>query len=290
MRGVVTFLALLAACVLVPVTVATTWLRSDVVATTGYVDTVAPLATDAAVVRAVEDRLVASTVRQLATWPRWEDVPAAVRTRARDLASAAVVKIVEDPAFADTWEAANRVTHRELVGVLSGTSESVSIGPGSTVEISLAPLTDEIRQELVARGVPFAQELPRLRAGLPVGTVADLSRAQRAYSVLERWGPVLPFVTLGLLVLGLVLARRRVRAVALTALGSAVGIGALGAGLYVARTAYLDAVPRSVPQDAATAFFDAVTEGLRRDIGLVGIAAVAVFAIATIASAVSPSH
>jgi hypothetical protein len=289
-RGLVAFLALLATCVLVPATVATTWVRADVVATSGYVDTVAPLATDPAVVRAVEDRLVASTVRQLATWPRWEDVPASVRTRARDLASAAVVKIVEDPAFADTWEAANRVTHREVVGVLSGRSESVTVGPGSTVEISLAPLTDEIRRELVARGVPFAASLPRLRAGLPVGTVAGLSRAQRAYSLLERWGPVLPFVTGGLLVLGLVLARRRVRAVGLTALGSAVGIGALGVGLYVARTTYLDAVPGSVPQDAATALFDAVTEGLRRDIGLVGIAAVAVFAVATIASAVTRSH
>jgi hypothetical protein len=289
-RGLVTFLALLAACVLLPVTVATTWLRSDVVATGGYVDTVAPLATDPAVVRAVEDRLVAATVRQLSTAPRWEDVPAAVRARAQGLVSAAVVRIVEDPAFADTWEAANRVAHRELVGVLAGDSGAVSVGRGSTVEISLAPLTAEVRTELVTRGVPFARRLPRLRAGLPVGTVAHVTRARQAYAALERWGPVLPFVTAGLLVLGLVLARRRVRAVGLTALGSALGIGALGAGLYLARTAYLDAVPASVPRDAATAIFDAVTEGLRRDIGLVGIAAVAVFAVATIASSVSPSH
>ena len=65
---------------------------------------------------------------------------------------------------------------------------------------------------------------------------------------------------------------------------------AVCACLYLGRTVYLDAVPRTVPQDAATALLDAVTEGLRRDIGLVGIAAVAVFAIATIASAVSPSR
>lgn len=290
MRGLVTFLVLLAACVLVPVTVATTWLRSDVVATGGYVDTVAPLATDPAVVRAVEGRLVTATVRQLAASPRWAHVPASVRNRARGLVSAAVVRVVEHPAFAETWEAANRVAHRELVAALSSDSTSVSVRPDSVVEISLAPLTEEIRHELVATGVPFASALPRLQAGLPIGTVEDLSRAQRAYSGLERWGPVLPFVTLGLLVLGLVLARRRVRAVGLTALGSAVGIGALGAGLYLARTAYLDAVPRSVPRDAATALFDAVTEGLRRDIGFVGIAAVAVFAVATIAAAVTPSR
>ena len=129
MRGVVTFLALLAACVLVPVTVATTWLRSDVVATTGYVDTVAPLASDAAVVRAVEDRLVTATMRRLTASPRWDDLPGAVRAQARGLVSAAVVRVVEDPAFADAWVAANRVTHRELVGVLSGDSGTVSAGP-----------------------------------------------------------------------------------------------------------------------------------------------------------------
>ena len=138
--------------------------------------------------------------------------------------------------------------------------------------------------------MPFAKALPRLRASLPIGTVQDLSRVRRGYSLLERWGPVLPFVTVGLLVLGMALARRRVRAVAWTALGSAAGIVALGAGLYLTRSGYLDAVPGAVPQDAAAALFDAVTDGLRRDIALVGIAAVAVFAVATIASAVSPSR
>ena len=102
MRGLVTFLVLLAACVLVPVTVATTWLRSDVVATGGYVDTVAPLATDPAVVRAVEGRLVTATMRQLAASPRWAHVPASVRNRVRGLVSAAVVRVVEHPAFAET--------------------------------------------------------------------------------------------------------------------------------------------------------------------------------------------
>ena len=46
--------------------------------------------------------------------------------------------------------------------------------------ISLAPLTEEIRDELAGNGLPFARALPRLQATFPIGTVEDLSRAQRA--------------------------------------------------------------------------------------------------------------
>jgi hypothetical protein len=43
-RSAVTVLALLATCVLVPITLTTTWLRSDVIAPSGYVDTVGTIA------------------------------------------------------------------------------------------------------------------------------------------------------------------------------------------------------------------------------------------------------
>lgn len=270
MRTLVAGVLLLVGALLVPVATAGWWARDAIVPTQGYVETVTPLATDPAVVSAVEDRLVARTMQQV---DRSAGLSTALRPRVRQLVRIAVQQVVGAPGFVDAWKRSNRVAHEELVDVLSGDSSAVRVRKDSTVDIRLGTLSTAVRQELVDAGVPFAAALPRIEASFPIGNTADLSRARQGYTLLDRWGRVLPPTALLLIALGLVPARRRGRALAWTAVVALLGLGFLAVGLVVGRAYYLSVVPSDLSRPAASAVFDTVTAGLRHDLLVVAVAA-----------------
>ena len=287
MRRFVSFLLLLVACVLLPLTIAATWLRNDVTPADAYVASVAPLADDPSVRTAVENRTVTATMRALDARVR---LPKVARDRVEQQLRTAVSAAVASDAFAEAWRTANRSAHAEVIAILSGDTARTDVHRGGKVEVRIDALTPAVRRQLAAAGVPGTRALPPVRASIPVGDVQELQRARVAYSVLDAGGLVLPIVTIALLVVGLAVARRSSRAVALTGMGAVVAVGLLAVGLFMARAAYLRLLPAVVPEDAGAAFFDAVTEALRRDIAIVGVAAVAVLAVATIASSVTPNR
>jgi hypothetical protein len=271
MRAFVALVLLLVGCLMVPVATVGWWVRDTVVPTDSYVATVAPLATNKAVVAAVEDRLVAQTMQSV---DRVDQLTGPlVRPRVERLVRTAVQRVVEDPAFAEAWRAANRVAHDQLVAVLSGDSSAVRVEKDSTVDLRLATLATAIRQELVDAGVPLADALPQVQATFPIGKAEDLARARQVYTLLDRWGRLLPLAALVLIAAGLLVARRRSRALAWTAVGSLLGLGVLAVGLVVGRFVYLDAIPSGISRPAASAVFDTVTASLRHDMVLVAVAA-----------------
>jgi hypothetical protein len=284
-RSVVAFVLLLLGALLVPVATAGWWLQETVVPADGYVDTVAPLATDPAVVTEVEKRLTEQTMNSV---DRITGVPAAVRPVIRTGVRAVVARIVEDPSFADAWRASNRAAHRELVAALSGDSSVVSTGQGDAVELRLDTVSTRIKQELVAAGVPFAQAIPRVEASFPIGNTDDLARARLGYTVLDRFGRLPAVAAVLLIALGVACARRRGRALAWTAVVALLGLGVLAVGIAVGRLVYLGSLPSSVSSDAATAVFDTVTAGLRRDVLLVAIASLIALIGGVVLARVSP--
>src|SRR5512141_2761195 len=143
MRALVAGVVLLVGALLVPVATAGWWVRDTIVPTQAYVDTVAPLATNPAVVSAVEDRLVEQTMRAA---DHVDQLNGVLRPRVRRLVGVAVQRVVEDPAFADAWRLSNRVAHEQLVAVLSGDSSAVSIRQDSTVDLQLATLATAVRK------------------------------------------------------------------------------------------------------------------------------------------------
>ena len=217
MRRLVAFVLLLIGALLVPASTVAWWAHDAVVSADGYVETVAPLAKDPAVVAEVEDRLTTATTQRVA------DSTGAPAGQVRPLVRLAVQRAVADPAFGRVWRASNRDVHRQVVAVLRG--RSTSAGPGSTVGVQLAPVSVTVREELVAAGIPFADRLPTVRSTLPLLPTDQLARARGGYAVLDAWGPVLPFVTALVVALGLLAARRRAGSLAWTALASLAGAG-----------------------------------------------------------------
>jgi hypothetical protein len=269
--------------VLLPVATAGFWVQRTVTNTSQYVDTVAPLATDPAVVDAVERRLSTKILQVVADQHllakaaqalEAKGVPPAVATaltllsdplqqRVQQLVDRAVKKVVENPAFADAWREANRVAHEQLIAVLSGDTKAIDVSSDNTVSIKVATLATAIKTELTSAGVPFADKIPEVQGSFPIGTVQGLSKAQRAYDLLHRVGRILPILVLLLLGGGLALARDRRRALVRMGAGGVVAALLVPVALAIGRHYYLGALPAQASVPAASAVYDTIVLGLR---------------------------
>lgn len=302
MRGLAAFLVIVLGVLMVPVAIAGWWLRDTVVPTAGYVETVAPLAEEPAVLDAVEERLVAQVmaavdeselVERTLTAVEAGVLPPAVaealggraadvRARIEQLVTRSVGAVLASPSFARAWEEANRLAHQDLVATLSGDSGRLVEQEGGTVDVRLGALADALRAELVEEGVPFARTLPRFEARFTIGSAEDLARARDAYQALDEYGRALPWVALGLLLLGVAIAPDRRTALVGAALGSLVMTGLLALALLAGRGSYLDALPPGVDRPAGRVFFDVVTDDLWRDIGWVAAGAMVALVLSVV--------
>lgn len=281
MRSLIAGLLLLLGALLVPVTTTAWWLNHSVVPEDGYVETVTPLASDPAITAEVEKQLSAAMVNGLNGSGILDRAPR-LRAGVQQLTDRVAKAVVESPSFEDAWVAANRAAHKQLIAVLENDPRAVQSSANDGVDIKIATLTNALRQELEDAGVPLASKLPDIQATFPVSDAQHLERAQRAYSSLDQWGGVLPFVTAVLIVVGLVLARRRARALGWTAVISLLGLGLTFFALVAGKQYYLGSVPTTVTQDAASSFFDTVTRGLRNDLIWVAIASVIALVVAVV--------
>jgi hypothetical protein len=289
-------LVLVVACLLAPVSVVAVWAKSQVFDTDRYVQTVAPLAEDAAVQRMVTQRITAGIFSRIDVEGLTSEAIAALRSTLpadvgqnlqalSGLVADGVQRAVRDQignvvasdTFADAWAEANRAAHDQLVATLSGQGGAALQIEGTTVSVQLAPFANAVKQRLVDRGFALAERIPSINAKFVILRSSDLPRIQRGFDLLNTLGLWLPLLTLGLFVIGVSLARDHRLALVGGGLGLALSMLLVGIGLAVARLAYLDAIPaRVMPPDAATVIYDTIVRFLREGIRAVGLGALVV--------------
>lgn len=283
-RAAVVVVLIVVAAVLAPLAVVARWAHDLAGDTERYVATVAPLAEDPDVQAALSDRVATEIVARLPVEQLTDRAIEALvgrglgrpgETALRGLAAplaAAVESMVEDQTtalveserFAELWAEAQRGAHAQVVALLTGDGSDLMRVDADTVTLDLAPVTAEVRQRLVDRGLAIAERLPTVEAELEILHSPALAQAQTAFRVLEALRVWLPVATLLCLAAAIVLARSRRRAVIAGALAIALSMVLLAVGLGVFREAYLDAVPaEQLPSAAAGAIFDAVAWPLR---------------------------
>ena len=283
-RAVTAAVAIVLACVLAPLSVVAVWASSQVSDTNRYVETVAPLAKDPAVQKAVADRvttevltyvnldsLTSDTVTALTQQglpPRAVAALQALRVPIRNglenFTRDQIDKIVASPQFATVWEQANRVAHTELVNLLSGKQGGAVSAQNGEVTLNLGPIVAQVKQRLVASGYTVANNIPTVNKTIVLVRSDSVTRAQGAYRLLNALGSWLPVIALVLLALGVYLARDHRRAVLRGSLGVVGSMLVLGVALAVARPLYLGAVPPDVlPREAAGNVFDTLVRFLR---------------------------
>ncbi|MFE9709337.1 hypothetical protein ACFYOI_04440 [Streptomyces microflavus] len=239
--------------VLVPFSALSAWVDLEIDDTDRYVAAVSPLSSDPAVQSTVTDLITDEAMRQIDLGPLQDTV--------RDFLHEAVRSFTSTEAFRTAWDTANRTAHEAVTAALDGDS-------GEAVTIDLAPVIEQVRQDLVSQGVPFADQIPVRRTEITV-IGADRADSLRDSFHWLRYCSIWPAVaTLVLLVLvvGIATVRGGLRAAltATAAVGAGFVLGAIVLRILVAvgRSRVLDEVPGS-DRDAAAAVVDALTSSLR---------------------------
>ncbi len=294
-RPTIAALLVVIAALCAPAAVVARWARDEVSDTDRYVSTVAPLASDPAIQSAIINRItteiftrvdVQAVTNQAADALAAQGLPV-VSTTLRALAApiesslqsfvkTQVTKIVESPAFANAWVAANRTAHEQLVAVLTGKdTENVTI-TDDAVKVNLAPLIATVKQQLVAQGFSLASQIPTVNASFTIFQSQDITKAQRAFSALDKAATWLPILALVALAGAVFLVRNRLRMLMIGFLAVAASMLLLGAALNIFREVYLNALPASTSASAAGVLYDTLTHNMRLSLRAVLVVSLAV--------------
>ncbi|MFJ9442411.1 hypothetical protein ACIRRH_11125 [Kitasatospora sp. NPDC101235] len=271
-------------CILVPVSLLTVWAHDIVLDTGRYVATVAPLATDPAVQDAAVKRLTEAVdvkvdgpavAADVAAWlqsqglpPRAASAVKALGPKLDDAVDQVVTKaatgVVQSDAFATVWTQANRVAHTAVVKALTGHGRGAVEVDDGTVTLDIGTAVDRLKEDLVAAGLTPAAYIPHVNKQMVLFQSDELAKARGAAHALDVVGNWVPVITVLLGLVGVLLARRRRRALASATLGAAGACLLTAIALVIARHYYLDHLPPDVQSPAAAgAIFDTLVTFLR---------------------------
>jgi hypothetical protein len=298
-RTITATLLIVIGCLLAPLSVVSVWASNQVSDTDRYVATVSPLAEDPAIQAAITDQITAQifsyvdvdqitsqTLDVLTRQGLAPQISAQLQALTSPLSSAIegftrtqVEKIVASPEFAKAWDEANRLAHDQLVALLEGDTSGALVATGDAVSLNLRPFIAQAKQTLVDNGFGIARNIPDVDKSFVLVKSDSIPKAQGAYRVLNTLGNWLPFVALGLIGIGVYVAKNRRRALMGAGLGVAASMAVLALGIAVGRVFYLDAIPaETLPADAAAAVYDALVSFLRLGLRAVLVAALIVAA------------
>lgn len=296
--------------VLTPVAAVGAWVRVALVDTDRFVATLAPLAEDPAVRELVVERTAAAVqsridvdglvadlfggLSALDLPPRAEAalplLQSSVTAGVHDLLERTITRVVESDAFASTWTTVLRTAHDRGTALLTWDGSGIlEITADSVLELDLGPVVAAARQALLDEGFRVAAAIPEVSLVVPLGPADSIVLARTVYAVAVTAGAWLPWLTLAVLIAGVLLARRRLRAISISAAGIAASLLLTLAAIGVTRLVLADRGADTAAGAAIDAIAGQVIGGLVGLLALLATAAVLIGAGAWIASDVRPA-
>lgn len=254
------------------------WLRSQVLDTGQYVETVAPLASDPSIQAAVSARLSNEIVTRLdiqglATQlvqaleergapQRLGDLVPPIVSGIQAFLNDKIREVVASPRFAQFWANANRTAHQQVDAILTGQDSDLVSTDDTSIVVDLGQVLELVKQHLVQAGFTAAQRIPQVSIPYTVAQIDDLPRIQRATKLLNTAAWVLPILALLLGIAAVATApnRRRGLLITMTVFGITLLLGL--AALALAREQALSSLPASVSPPAAAAVWDTLARFL----------------------------
>ena len=197
------------------------WVRNQVLDTDRYVETVAPLASNPAIIEAAAANITATLFQHVnvekeareALPKRAKFLAGPLSVGIRGFTEQAATRILESGVFENLWKQANRVAHNQVQSALTGGGKILSTKNGR-VTLDLSALVSEVRKLLDDRGITIFDSIPinKLALKFELFDAAQLGEAQQGVKLLNTLAWSLPFVVFGLLGIGVWLSARRRRA------------------------------------------------------------------------------
>jgi hypothetical protein len=277
-RGVIAWILVVLASLLVPISVISAWAITTVTDTDQDVATMAPLARNQVIVdhlaTKATDKLFSTHVVQNkvtdALPPKAQPIVQPIVTQVKTYVNGVALKVFESEQFGKLFDTLNRRSHQTVVDVLTGkqTKLTKALNNGQVV-LNLAPQLNQIIDNLNSRGVKLFKPIPTQNGGLGFVVVskAQISKFSGLFNTLVTLGWALPVIAVALGVLGVVVAAERRK----TLLRLAVGIGLfttvlLGA-LAWGRTTFLNqATSHNLDVGVSAAVWDTLLRFLKADL------------------------
>ncbi len=263
-RPVAVFVLVLLGCLLTAVAPAIVWTRNEVLNSNNFVTTMAPAGRNpgvqAAVIAAVDQPIDAALSRSAVLGV------VGGTAAAQGLVNGAVASYVHGSAFPPLWDQLIRNAHDQLVGALTGKSAAsgaVQVNDRGTVILNLAPIVDQIKQNLTVDGLSIGGLLPSVTASFQIAQLQSFAQAQTLARWLDPAATWLPWIALLSFALALVIARRRLRTLLAIGFGVATSTVLVAGLVLIARMRSISDVPASVlPHATAIYLYDTVIHGL----------------------------
>lgn len=273
-RGVLSISLVVLGALLLPLAAMTVWTRNQVLDTDRYLETVAPLSKDPAVIAALSTRISDAVsaeidVKSLAQESLPEQaafLAAPIAAGADTLVQNATTKLLKSPKFDVLWLEANRSAHEGVVAVLTGRKGPVVSTENGRVVISLGPLVERVLKQLDAQfGVDLSSRVPADRINIKYTIIdsSELARIQTQVRWFDRLSWFSLFLAAACFVGAVFAATERRKGVLRVGIGISVAMLLALLAMSLGRDAYLSNLPRQVQSSTAAAVvFDTLTRYL----------------------------
>jgi hypothetical protein len=289
---VTSIVLLVLGCVLTPVALTAKWASTLVSDQDAYLAAVEPLATDPAIVSALENRLTGAIDEQISNLQLADKIGdelqslglppklatlatgylATFRSDITDAISRMVDELVTSPKMAELWNAANAKAHTVFVQAMQGQYND-DVTKLHSVNVDLSQGAAAIKQKLESAGVSWASQIPDIPVVINLTGQADLQAIAGYYDLLNTLGTWLPWVALLLLLASILIAPSRLTGLARAGFWVAVSLLVLVVGAAIGREWLVGQSPLQ-PQ-VTEAFVASLLAGLRDQVrALIGLAAV----------------
>ncbi|MFE5807051.1 hypothetical protein [Streptomyces sp. NPDC056491] len=264
MRTIVSAVLIVLVALLVPASAVAYWADRELGNADRYTAAMSPLAENPKVQEVVVTQVSRALAGQIDAGPFQIGVDT--------LLGEALHSFAGTSAYRTAWDAANRAAHAAFLNALT-------TGRGDALTLDLAPVIAQVKGDLVADEVPFADRIPVTHPTVTVMEYDNLGALRKGFHMLQVAGVWLPVLTVMLAAAAIAVAVHRRRAVMATGAGLAVGAALLWLAVDVCRRLTLDDLPADIDRPAAGAVYDALTAYLRTTawtvlaIGLVAVLA-----------------
>lgn len=281
-RGIISWVLIVLASLLIPVSVVSAWAIRTVTNTDQYVTTMAPLARNQLIIDHLADKttdaLFSSHVIQKKVTgllpAKAKPLVVPITNQVKSYAHGLALKFFESPAFGKLWDGLNRHTHEAVVDIMEGKTGPIldRVSKNGAIVVNVVPALNTIVTELDQRGVTLFNPVKAISTqadkGLSITIVNkdQIDKYSALFNTIVELGWAVPVTALVIGVLSIAVAVERRKALLRVSLGVSIVTLLFLAALATGRNFFLnEASGLSFRRDVAGAVWDTLLRFLKAD-------------------------
>ncbi len=281
-RQVISWVLIVLAALLIPVSVISTWAIRTVTNTDHYVETMAPLARNTAITNQLAtkatDELFSTHIVQdkiAGLLPaKAKPILVPITNEVKQYVHGVALKFFQSPQFGKLWDALNRHTHEAVVDVLEGKTSPLleRVEKGGQIAVNVSPALNNIIDKLNQKGITLFNPLKAISSnsdkglGLTIVTKDQVHKYSALFNTIVQLGWAVPIAAVVIGLASILVAVDRRKALLRASLGVGLVTLLFLAALSTGRNFFLnEASGHNLHREVAAAVWDTLLRFLKTD-------------------------